>query len=430
MSDIYSRNILDVLKKWIDRREIFAIKGPRQAGKTTLMYLLVSYLKGRGVPEKNIVFLECDDFDVLEPFSKDFKTFVKSHIKGKEKHYFFLDEYQYIPDGGRILKILYDSFPNIKFIISGSSSLELASKTGKYLVGRVFYFTLYPFSFGEFVNAKDERLGKIYNERNRAVHNYMLKGGKFPAKDIFIRDLSKLFEEYIIFGGYPEVIKSNDLETKKTVLKNIYDTYITKDIVELLKISDTITFRNIVNILASQHSGLLNYDSIASDSKSYYRELKHFLSVLEETYVIKLLAPFHKNFSTELKKNPKSYFTDTGLRNYIIKNFNSIPFREDKGKLAEGVVLRELITLLEGEAEIKYWRTLGKAEVDFVVQFGSTILPVEVKYENFTKPKLGRSLTNFIHVYKPKRAVIITKDYLGRTKLNNTQIQFIPICYL
>ncbi len=431
MNDVYARNMLKKLQKWLDRREVFAIKGPRQSGKTTLMLMLREKLLQSGVPDKNIVFLSCDDFDAVEPFVKDPKAFVKSYVRTGERHYFFLDEYQYVPEGGRRLKVLYDAFPNVKFVISGSSSLELKDKTAKYLVGRVFYFTLYPFSFGEFVSAVSERLGGVYEQRNSAIIDFVLKNKSLSVKnDIFLTEISKLFEDYVVFGGYPEVVKAHDVETKKTILKNVYDTYISKDIVELLKITDTLKFRNIVSFLAAMHSGLLNIESVASDSKSNYREVKRFLSVLEETYILNILTPFHKNISTELKKNPKLYFLDAGMRNYVVKNFNPPVFRDDRGKLAEGFVLTELLGLLQDMAEIRYWRTLAKAEVDFVVLAGNEAVPVDVKYESFKKPKIERSLRSFIQQYKPKRALVITKEYWGSMKLNGTEIKFVPICYL
>ncbi|MFH1695894.1 MAG: ATP-binding protein [Candidatus Micrarchaeota archaeon] len=432
MDDIYARNILKKLKKWANRKEIFAIKGPRQAGKTTLMLMLREYLIQKRVSEKNIVFLNCDDFEVIESFTKDPKKFIGSYTpNNNERYYIFMDEYQYVPNGGKILKILYDFFPNIKFIISGSSSLELTDKTAKYLVGRVFYFTLFPFSFGEFINAKNRMLGKIYNEKNKAVVDYILKGKNLDLeKDIFLKDILKLFEEYMLFGGYPEVIKTHDLETKKTILKNIYDTYINKDIIELLKITDVMTFRKTVGFLAAQHAGLLNFESLASDSKSYYREIKRFLSVLEETYVIKLLPPFYKNLSTELKKNPKAYFLDSGLRNYVIKNFNVLEFREDRGRLAEGLVLSGLINTLQDETGVKYWRTLSKAEVDFIITSGNDTVPIEVKFSEMKKPSISRSFRSFITAYKPNRGVVLTKNLWAETKIGETEIKFMPICYL
>lgn len=431
MDAIYSRNILKKLEKWVDRKEIFAITGPRQAGKTTVMRLLKERLLKRGISEKNIIFLPCDDFDVAEPFIRNPKVFVKSYApENKERYYFFFDEYQYIDDGGRKLKLLYDSFPNIKFIISGSSSLELKDSVGKYLVGRVFYFPLYPFNFGEFLHTKDERLVRIYEERNKAVSDFLVKNNDFSfQEDIFLKELNLLLEEYMLFGGYPEVLKAPDVETKKIILKNIYETYLTKDILELLKIRDTMTFRTLVSLLGAQHGTMLHFESLTSDSKSYYREVKQFVSVLIETYILHLLFPFHKNLSTELKKNPKIYFIDTGLRNYIVKNFNTLSLREDRGTLAEGIVFTELFHLFE-DAEIKYWRTIGKAEVDFIFSLGQQRIPIEVKYQSFKKPQIERSLRNFIAQYAPEQALVITKDYFGSITFEKTKIKFVPLCYL
>ena len=261
--------------------------------------------------------------------------------------------------------------------------------------------------------------------------DFIVKNKGFRVKnDIFLKRISKLFEEYVVFGGYPEVVKASDAETKKMILKNIYDTYINKDIVELLKITDTVKFRTVVAFLASQQGGLLNFESLASDSKSYYREVKRLLSVLEETYILNLLPPYHKSLSSELRKNPKAYFLDLGLRNYAIKNFNALPFREDRGRLAEGFVLTELLNLLQDKAEIRHWRTLAKAEVDFLIFMGGEIVPVEVKYGSFKEPKIERSLRSFINEYRPKRAIVVTKDFWGYTRVHKTKILFVPICYI
>lgn len=432
MTTIFSRTLLETLKKWIDRPEILAVKGPRQAGKTTLLYLLRDFL----ITEKNIrgdhiLFFTFDDLDVRDAFSKDPKGFVRSYLLEQGRYYLFFDEYQQVPDGGRKLKLLYDSLRNAKFIISGSSSLELTESTAKYLVGRLFSFTLYPFSFGEFVEARDKRLARIYDQRHRRLNDFLIQGKPMTiADDIFLKELSALFAEYAVYGGYPEVIKAQESETKQMILKNIYDTYITKDIVELLRISDVQTFRHLVTLLAAQHGSMVNLEGLASECKSYYKEIRRFLSVLEETYVIRLLRPFHRNLSTELRKNPKSYVVDAGLRNYTIRNFAPLEVREDRGKLAEGFVFSRLLTMLANGGDIHYWRTLAKAEVDFIIPYGSRIIPVEVKYTSMKRPEIGRSFQSFLSAYHPERAVVVTKDFWGTMAFRGTAVQFIPICYL
>lgn len=429
------REITTKLKKWMDRREIYAIKGPRQSGKTTLLYIIRDYLvQERGVDENKIIFLNCEDYEVLEKFNKNPKEFISSYFAGKGRHYFFLDEFQYVEDAGRKLKILYDNYKNIKFIITGSSSLELTGKTSKFLVGRVFEFNLYPFSFKEFLNAKDKRLTRIQGDRNEKFKSQVLEGKEFEInEEIFTSDFKNLLNEYIIYGGYPEVIKTEDTETKKEILKNIYNTYLTRDVIELLKIRDVFKFRKVVSVLSSQLGGIVNYNDLSSSCESYYKEVMEILDILEETFIIKRVTPFYKNLKTELKKNPKIYFIDSGMRNYAINNFTSIDERTDSGEIIENFVLNQLnqLSLSSGyEFHINYWRTFGKAEVDFILNFQNRAVPVEVKYKKFKKPAVTRSFRSFLTAYKPDNAVLITKNYLGKTNINGTDILYIPLWYV
>jgi len=432
-SKLFPRRLMEELKKWIDRREIYAIKGPRQSGKTTLLKMLQHYLiKEKKINPENIIFLTFEDREILEKFSLNPKDFIKSFIgkRQNERFYFFLDEFHYLADGGQKLKLLYDLFENIKFVITGSSSLELTGKTAKYLVGRMFSFYLFELSFAEFIRVKSSQLNNVYLEREEKLREFFSTGKNFRlGKDIFHSDFKKYFEEYALFGGYPEVIKTDDPHTKRTILKNIYETYVTQDIVELLRFNNIDKFRTVVRLLAARISSLVNYNSLSSDSETYYKELKHYLSVLEETYVISLLRPFFTNKATELKKNPKVYFIDTGLRNYSIDNFNKIEFRTDAGNLMENAAYIQL-RINCPEFSIKYWRTLAKAEVDFILEKEGKIVPIEVKYSNMSGPKISRGFRNFILHYKPEKALVLTKGFYGDLKINSSLIKFIPVWYI
>lgn len=432
-STFFPRRLMEVLKKWIDRREIYAIKGPRQSGKTTLLKMLQQYLiKEKEINPENIIFLTFEDREILEKFSLNPKDYIKSFIgkRQNERFYFFLDEFHYLADGGQKLKLLYDLFENIKFVITGSSSLELTGKTAKFLVGRMFSFYLFELSFAEFIRVKSSQLNNVYLERSKMLKEFINTGKNFRLeKDIFRSDFEKYFEEYAIFGGYPEVIKTDDSHTKRTILKNIYETYVTRDIIELLRLNNITKFRTTVRLLAVHISSLVNYNSLCSDSKTYYKELKHYLSVLEETYVISLLRPFYTNKATELKKNPKVYFIDNGLRNYSIDNFNKIEFRTDAGNLVENSAYIQL-KINCPEFSIKYWRTLAKAEVDFILEKEGKIVPIEVKYSNISGPKISRGFRNFILHYKPEKALVLTKGFCGDLKINSSLIKFIPVWYI
>ena len=428
----FPRCLLADLKKWIDRREIYAIKGPRQSGKTTLLKILQDYLiQEKKVNPENIIFLTLEDREILDKFSRSSKEFIRTLIMNKqnERFYFLIDEFQYLVEGGQKLKLLYDLFENIKFIITGSSSLDLAGKTGKFLVGRMFSFYLYQLSFEEFIGLKSKQLDNVYQERAKLVRDFITAGKDFRVEeDIFGDDFKKYFEEYALFGGYPEVAKTEDIETKRIILKNLYDTYITRDIIELLKITDITKFRTILGLLANQTGSLISYNSLTADSQTYFKQIKHYLSILEETFIISLLRPFFTNKTTELKKNPKIYFIDTGFRNHILNNFNELSLRPDGGGIIENAVFTQL--KISQPDNLKYWRTLAKAEVDFIVEIGNEIIPIEVKYSYLKVAKVSRGFRNFLLQYRPKRALVLTKGFWGELKIESSLLKFIPVWYL
>ncbi|MBS7279569.1 MAG: ATP-binding protein [Candidatus Freyarchaeota archaeon] len=428
MEKPFPRDLEANLMKWLGRREAYAIKGPRQSGKTTMLRVLEENLKREGV---NVVFLNLEDPDVLEAFETDPKGYVKSYLLKEGRYCFLMDEYHYVKDPGKKLKLLYDTFENVKFIVTGSSSLELSGAMARFLVGRVFFFELFPFSFHEFLVARDLRLAKIYEEKNKIIKEFLLGGEiEVEERDIFLREFKPFFEEYVIFGGYPAVIKAEDFETKRIILKNIYDTYISRDIVEFLKFTDAVKYRRVVRALAALTGNMINYNEICATCQTYYKELMRMISALSETYIVRLIQPFYRNPITELKKTPKIYFFDSGLRNYIIDNFNTLESRTDTGALIENHVSLSLRNAFP-EATINYWRSIAKAEVDFVLRIKDDIvIPLEAKYQSFKSPKISKSLRSFIKTYQTEKALVITKDYWAKTEINNTTILFAPAPYL
>ena len=428
----FHRYLTDELEKWLDRKEILAIKGPRQSGKTTMLNILRDYLvNSRNVKKEDIIYVTFEDRDVLDAFSRNPKEFIYRYTAGNKdkKFYFLIDEFHYLKDGGQKLKLLYDLYENIKFIITGSSSLELVSSTAKHLVGRVFLFNLFQFSFGEFLEARDKSLHNTYIQNSGLLSDFIEKGESFDIKkDIFEKDFIRHFEEYLLYGGYPEVIKTDDIEAKRVILKNIYDTYITKDVLELLRIKEIDTFRTMISLMASMMGGIVNYNRLAMDGKSYFRQTKEYIATLEETFVIRILRPYFSNMATELKKNPKIYFVDTGLRNYIINNFNELRLRSDAGKLVESAVLFGLSK--REETIVRYWRTTAKAEVDFILDNKKSIVPIEVKYSTLKSPELSRGFRSFLKEYRPAQAVVLTKGFWGTIKIEGTTVGFIPAWYI
>ena len=414
---IFKRELEDKIARYIDRKEIVGIRGARQAGKTTLLKKIAENIEG----SKAFVNLDLPRYRfTLEENPVDF---VK-RFKKEEKLFLFLDETQRVKNAGEKLKIIYDEFSDAKIFISGSSSLELKTNVLPFLVGRLLLFNLYTFSFGEFLQSKDDSLKKLFKEKHTSLKKF-IEGDDEIAPPSLLHEFMNYWKEYVVFGGYPEVVKSKAEEDKKIILKNIYDLYLEKDIVSFFRIEDSSKFIDFVKSTAFNISNLLNLSSLISDLKISYRRGEEFLSILEHTYILQLVKPFHKNLITELKKASKIYFLDLGIRNAAINNFMNFDSRDDRGKLTENFVFRELVTNFD-DYKINYWRTTGKAEVDFVLSKHDTIIPIEVKLSG---ERISKSFYSFLKAYKPEKAIIATLNKFKKQKIQNTDIWWVPVVY-
>ncbi len=423
------RLLLDEIKKWVERREIIAIRGPRQSGKTTLLMLLSKWLASdKGIDENHIIYITFEDRGQLDAFSQNPKDFVERLVMDKKMHYILLDEAQYCPDLGQKLKLIYDLFDNVKLVITGSSSLELKNQTGKYLVGRILEFDLMPLNFQEYLDHADEGLASMYSQWHEKAMALVSEGRDFEVKkdpDIFTEEMLKHLDAFITFGGYPAVVSASWKDEKEMLLKNMLNNYIDRDIVSFLQITDTIRFRKLVTALATSDGSMTKMEALASQIGSYFKELSKLIDVLEQTYVIRRIGPYHKNLLTELRKVQKTYFVDTGLRNALIENFSSLENRPDAGVLAENFVLNEIFE----HSKVNFWRTTAKTEVDFVAD-GKGLLPIEVKFQRFASPNVNRSLYGFLEAYKPAEAFMVTRDFWGERSFKQSKIKFVPICYM
>lgn len=433
---IIQRELLNQVKPFLKRKEYIAITGPRQCGKSTFLEIIRDYLiKEIKIARKSINMLTFEDRKLLAQFESDPVEFVNSYSSQNtgETTYLMLDEFQYAEEGGQKLKLIYDTVKNVKIIITGSSSLEIKAGVGKYMVGRILTFNLYPFSFKEYLSAQNKRFERIYIEKNLQVLKWLFSHKKLSVKtglDPFANDFNKLFEKYCIWGGYPAVVLSKTTVERKKVLSDIYNNYLLKDVKGLLELA---TERNLVllaQFISTQISNILVYQNLSQVSGLEFRQLKKHLNILQETFVCKEIFPYFKNKQKELVKNPKAYFLDLGFRNNLLDSMNNFAQRTDTGAIIENVIFIRLSELSQGREKINFWRTKTGSEVDFVFKVNSDIIPIEVKYSNFDKPKATRSFTGFIGTFHPRQGIILTKNYWGITKRNNTKILFVPVYYL
>ena len=404
------RDILEDLKRHLSKKEITLIVGPRQAGKTTLMMLLKDHLEKKG---EKTAFLSLDFENDQKFFSSQIAFIEKLKLEfGNATGYVFIDEIQRKEDAGVFMKGLYDMSLPYKFIISGSGSVELKEKVHESLAGRKAMFEVYPVSFREFVNFKTE-----YKYSDRLADYFAIENTK----------TLNFLEEYLNFGGYPRVVTGSDLEEKKRIVAEIYGSYIEKDIAFLLKVEKLEAFGSLVKILASQTGKMINYSELSNTLGVSVATVKNYLWYLEKTFITEAVSPYFKNARKEITKSPVIYFHDLGLRNYSIGLFGMAVETDGSGFVFQNFIFNILKTnILFSGAKINYWRTKEKAEVDFILSLGDKIVPVEVKYANFKKPEINRSLKSFIEKYNPKKAFIVNKSLKDSLIIGKTEVNFVP----
>ncbi|PIU15212.1 hypothetical protein COT20_02015 [bacterium (Candidatus Gribaldobacteria) CG08_land_8_20_14_0_20_39_15] len=403
------------IKPFLPRKEVLAIVGARQVGKTTFLQYLFDGLQKTKKKTAFLTFEREKDLALFENI-EDFKEYYNGY------DVIFIDEFHYAKEGGKKLKYLFDT-TKTKFIISGSSSLELTFSTGKYLVGRMVKFTLTPFSFREFLLAKDEKLAGLLNLRFRDI----LK--QFNPKKAFGEELNlrleKYLEEYILFGGYPAVVLSKTQNEKIKIIEGILENYLLRDIKALLNLKTQAELLKMATFLAGQVGNLLNYQELANVSGLSYKTVLEHLAVLEQTFTLNLLKPFYKNPRTELVKTPKVFFVDTGFRNYLLSDFKPFEQRNDAGSLAENFVFSQLA---RREVKTNFWRSKSKAEVDFILEKDSEITPIEVKYSKTASP--GKSFFSFLEKFSPKKGYFLSRGLPNIKTIKQTKIFFAPVYYL
>lgn len=401
------RSLTPTLRAHLAKPEITLLIGPRQAGKTTLLRELTRELNAAG---KRTLFYNLDiERDRRHFTNQESLVNVLTAVTGGVRHYVFIDEIQRITDAGLFLKGLFDRGLPHKLIVTGSGSLELKEKIAESLVGRKRSFYLFTVSPGEYAHYRTEYL---HGERLPAVLH----------ADATLADT--VLQEYTRFGGYPAVVTDATVDDKLETLNEIYQGYIERDIRSLLQLEKTAAFVTLLRLVANRSGQTINYSDLAKLTGLSTPTLKNYLWYAEKTFITLPIGPYFTNKEKEIVKSPIYYMLDLGLRNFLRGVYDD---PSDTGARFETMVFRLLEERFRtGVARLHYWQTKARAEVDFVVNRGYDLLPVEVKSGSLKAPKVTRSYHSFLSSYRPKEGWIVNRSLRAEIKVENTTVRFIP----
>ncbi|MCC6221647.1 MAG: ATP-binding protein [Deltaproteobacteria bacterium] len=346
------------MDKYLKAQKVFVLYGPRQVGKTTLVR---SYLASCNYKYR---FDTGEDLEVRNLFSSQSLKEIKEYAQGYDL--IVIDEAQYIENIGLGLKLLVDHVPQIRVIATGSASFELASKVGEPLTGRKVSRVLYPIS-------QMELLGEL---------------NKY--------DLKARLAEYLIYGSYPEVITEATLTEKREILRELVNSYLLRDILQLERVKSPKILVDILKLLAFQIGKDVSLSEIASGVKVDYKTVARYLDILQKTFVIFAIPGFSRNMRKEVQKNKRYYFVDNGIRNALITNFNSLENRGDVGALWENFIVVEKLKINEYQRQFLnfyYWRTYAQEEIDLVSEGDGKLSAFEIKY-SASKAKFPNTFKN------------------------------------
>jgi len=341
-------------------RQILVLAGPRQVGKTTILKKIF--------PQAKYFLLDED------PVRKIFETYDSNVYKQNlsDNEYIILDEIHLLSDPGRVAKIIYDLLPNKKLIITGSSSFKIKNKTTESLAGRKIEYRFFPLTISEFLFQNETEDNLNFNIVDNILNKHTKKIRPF--------DLANITKTILIYGSYPFLIES---PRDTNYLRNLTESIIFKDILELDLIENKKTASDLLKLLAYQIGNNINYTELASRLNIDVRTVKRYIDIFEQSYIVFRLNPYSKNKRRELVKSPKIFFFDNGTRNSLINNFESVELRNDQGALFENFIISEIYKAnLYGEYNLNmnYWRIKSGYEVDLVLSDNKKLIACEIKY--------------------------------------------------
>lgn len=361
ISSLIPRDLTEILSERLrTSRKILILYGARQVGKTTLVNQLLETYEGK------VLRVDADQQMYLDILSSRDRSRLERLVSGYDL--LFVDEAQRIPDIGINLKILHDQFPQLQVIATGSSSFELANRVSEPLTGRTWTYNLFPIAVSEW----------------RHSHNLF--------------ELDARLTEFLQFGMYPEVFALPNAADKTEYLMNLTRAYLYKDILDLEDIKHADKIRDLLRLLAYQTGSLVSFNELGNNLGLSTQTVQRYVDLLEKAFVLFRLSGYSRNLRKEIVKNPKIYFTDLGVRNAVLENFNPPDKRPDKGALWENFLLLERMKTMTYHRQFAnrfFWRTYTGAELDYVEESGGKLSGFEFKWSK----KNGKAPATWLQTY-------------------------------
>ncbi|HMN50247.1 MAG TPA: ATP-binding protein [Ignavibacteriaceae bacterium] len=349
---IIARKAQNLLESKVKPGKVVVLQGARRVGKT---FLLKEYLKS--VNEKYI-FWNGEDFAVHEMLRRRSVQNYKNILGSTAL--LIIDEAQKVPDIGSILKLIVDSFENLKIIVTGSSAFDIANLTGEPLTGRKYEIVLYPVSENEFLQ---------FEKPEERYDNLLQR---------------------LVYGNMPEIINISDPDDKAVYLRDLVTSYLLKDILAFENIKNSSKMIELLKLIAYQTGNEVSIEELGRQIGMSKNTVEKYLDLLSKVFVIYRLNGFSRNLRKEVVKNSKWYFFDNGIRNAIVANFSSINLRNDKGILWENYMMSERIKFLSCSRVVcnrYFWRTYDKQEIDLIEEREGKLFAYELKWkEKKNKP--------------------------------------------
>lgn len=405
---IKRKKYLDKVLSSIQTQKLVLILWTRQIWKTTLLEMLKEELTWK------VYYYSFED-DFFKIDFKDKKDFINYFtltlwVDFYNEWYFLFDEFQYVKHWEQILKSLYDDKEiKLKFIVTGSWLWTYNEENNWTLVWRWEEIFMYPLDFFEFLEFKGVSSDTLQRENiNENISSF----------------IEKYYFEYLTFGWYPNVVISKTKEEKIQELERIISRYIDRDVAYFLKKDDIVDFRKFFIYLSSQIWNLVKKEAIWEFLWLKVWKIEKYLYILEKTLFIYRTYPYFTDKTKELSGQPKMYFADIWVINYLQKSFN---FRENDWKIVENFVFNELLKNKKYNSdEIKTYKKITKSEIDFIYDWLDSFVPVEVK--SWDKKAIPKIFFSFEETYNKKTSFYVLTSLKENKKdsIENKDLLVIP----